>query len=80
VYAQRRVIEAEDTMRSHQLRRLSVLDLDGKLVGLLSMNDLAREAERETGRKAREVSAQEVTTTLAAVCARRTSVALTAAA
>jgi hypothetical protein len=38
---------------------------------VLSLHDLAQEAEREVGRKARELTAQEVSTTLAAVCAPR---------
>ncbi len=74
------VIEAEETMRSWQVRRLPVLDSDGKLVGIVSMNDLAREAAREIGGKGREVSPQEVTATLAAICEPRPSVAFTAAA
>jgi CBS-domain-containing membrane protein len=65
------IIEAEETMRSRQVRRLPVIDEAGMLVGIVSLNDLAREAEREVGRRAREVSAQEVTATLAAVCAPR---------
>jgi CBS domain-containing protein len=74
------LIEAEETMRSHQVRRLPVLDPRGPLAGIISLNDLAREAEREVGRKGRELSAQEVSATLAAVCAPRASVALTAVA
>lgn len=74
------LIEAEETMRSRQLRRLPVLDSNDGLVGVISLNDLAREAEREAGRKGKEVSAQEVTATLAAVCAPRPTVALTVAA
>ena len=62
------LIEAEETMRSHQVRRLPVLDASGQLVGIVSLNDLARESEREVGAKGREVSAREVTATLAAIC------------
>ena len=65
------LIEVEDTMRAQQVRRLVVLDSGFSLVGVVSLNDLAREAEREVGRRAREVSAQEVTATLAAVCSPR---------
>ena len=73
------LIEAEETMRSHQVRRLPVLDADGQLVGIVSLNDLARESEREAGRKGREVSAQEVTATLAAICEPRRPAELIAA-
>ena len=62
------LIAAEESMRRWQIRRLPVVDAGGTLVGILSLNDIAREADREVGRKGREVSAQEVTATLAAVC------------
>lgn len=74
------LIEAEETMRARQVRRLPVQDATGAVVGLISLNDLAREAEREVGRKARELRAEEVTSTLAAVCEPRASAALTVAA
>jgi CBS domain-containing protein len=38
------VKEAEKVMRTHQVRRLPVIDADGKLVGVLSISDLARVA------------------------------------
>jgi CBS domain-containing protein len=53
---------AEQLMREYRIRRLPVVDADGKLVGILSMNDLARRARRH------EVSAEGVVKTLAAVC------------
>jgi CBS domain-containing protein len=74
------LIEAEETMRSHQVRRLPVLDENDNLVGLISLNDLAREAEREVGRKGRDLSSQEVSATLAAVGSPRGTRALAAAA
>ena len=74
------LIQAEEVMRSQRIRRLPVLDANDNVVGMVSLNDLAREAERETGRKGKEVSAQEVTATLAAVCEPRPSTALTVAA
>jgi CBS domain-containing protein len=67
------LIEAEEIMRSGQVRRLPVIDADGCLVGIVSLNDLARLAEREIGRKNRDLSAQEVTATLAAIGTPRTS-------
>jgi CBS-domain-containing membrane protein len=65
------LVEAEEVMRSGQVRRLPVIDSDGCLVGIVSLNDLAMLAEREIGRKNRDLSAQEVTATLAAICAPR---------
>jgi len=74
------IIEAEETMRSRKVRRLPVLDSSTKLVGIVSLNDLAVESARESGRRGREVSGQEVSATLAAICEPRTRRALTVAA
>src|SRR5262245_18464773 len=41
------LIEAEETMRSRNVRRLPVVNAQGKLIGIISLNDLAREADRE---------------------------------
>jgi len=73
------LIEAEEAMRAHRVRRLPVVDASGALVGLIALNDLAREAEREAGRKRRDVTGQEVTATLAAIGAARNEGALAAA-
>lgn len=62
------IMDAEETMRSHQIQRLPVLNETGKLLGIVTLNDIAREAEREVGRKGREITPQEVTATLATVC------------
>ena len=59
--------EATLIMREHQVRRLPVVDQEGKLVGLLSLNDLARDAARARAK----VSMKEVAETLAAVCERQ---------
>lgn len=65
------LVDAEEIMRSGQVRRLPVIDSADCLVGIVSLNDLALLAEREIGRKNRDLSAQEVTATLAAICAPR---------
>jgi len=65
------LVEGEEVMRSGQVRRLPVIDSDGRLVGIVSLNDLALLAEHEIGRKNRDLSAHEVTATLAAICAPR---------
>jgi CBS-domain-containing membrane protein len=65
------LIEAEEIMRSGQVRRLPVIDSDGALVGIVSLSDLARLAEREIGFKDRDLSGLEVTATLAAISAPR---------
>src|ERR1044071_434652 len=55
-------IEVE--MSRRQIRRVPVVDDDGRPVGILSIDDLARASQRRT-----DVSATEVAATLAAVCA-----------
>lgn len=65
-------IEAEETMRQHQVRRLPVIDPRGQLRGIISLNDLALEAERQLGHRGRQLSPQEVSATLAAVSSPRT--------
>jgi len=58
---------AQRLMQEHQVRRLPVTDATGRLLGLLSLNDLAREAVHEHEHRHREVSEEEVARTLAAV-------------
>jgi CBS domain-containing protein len=65
------IIHAEETMRQHQIRRLPVKDSAGKLVGIISLNDIARQADIEQGRQKRQVSQQEVAATLAEISAPR---------
>ncbi len=66
--------KAEDLMRSKQIRRLPVVDA-GKLVGMISLGDLARAAQ---ARKA--ITASEVNATLAAIVEpRRVAAAMAAA-
>ena len=64
------VIEsAEHLMRDNQVRRLPVVDNDGRPVGVVSLNDLARLA----GRARRIGVDREIVETFAAVCQPRTS-------
>ena len=58
-----RVRDAAAVMREHQVRRLPVVENGGRLLGMLSLNDLAREASlRSDG-----VTTEEVASTLAAI-------------
>lgn len=62
------VEQAEALMRENEIRRLPVVDRNNRIVGILSLNDIAREAQREVAVGARpEVSTQSVSQTLAAV-------------
>lgn len=61
---------AATLMHDNQIRRLPVLDDRGFLVGIISINDIACEAERQrvTRRGTPEVSAAEVGQTLGGIC------------
>jgi CBS domain-containing protein len=58
---------ALDLMRAQRLPRLPVVDGDGRLVGLLSLTDLAAEAARERAGTQRDLDAADVAETIAAV-------------
>jgi predicted transcriptional regulator len=61
----------EATMKANQIRRLPVIDWDGSLVGLIALNDIARESARELAVNGAEVTAQGLAETLAGICAPR---------
>lgn len=61
-------IEAVETlMRRVRVRRVPVLDKEGRLTGILSMNDLARHAHH-AGRKGDGLRGESIAQTLAAIC------------
>ena len=59
---------AEAQMRTRKVRRLPVVDANDRLVGIIALNDVAREAALQRGRKTPEVPGDEVVTTLGAIC------------
>jgi CBS domain-containing protein len=61
------VDEAEEIMSEFQVHRLPVVDAAGKLVGVISINDLARRAAGDADQEFEE----EVALTLGAICHRR---------
>ena len=65
------LLVAERIMREHRVRRLPVIVPDGTLTGILSLNDVAQEAAREHAPATRDVGAEGLAETLAAVCERR---------
>jgi CBS domain-containing protein len=66
------IASAEKLMREKQVRRLPVTDAEGRLAGIISLNDIAREGEREAElKKAREVSDAEIARVMASVCTPR---------
>jgi CBS domain-containing protein len=54
-------------MRDRKIRRLPVVDHDGKLVGILAMNDLVLHSDRN-GRKETAVPYDEVMTAFKGIC------------
>ena len=65
------VTAAEEKMCKFSVRRLPVTDANGKLTGLISLNDIALESAREHGLRRPKTAAAEVAATLAGVCRRR---------
>ena len=57
--------EVEDAMKRHRVRRIPVIDERGRVVGIVSLNDLARHAT--AGPKA-PVTPEELTTVMRAIC------------
>lgn len=62
------VEQAEMLMRENKIRRLPVIDDDGRPIGVVAMNDIARLAARVK----RSAVDRELVQTLAAVCSPRT--------
>jgi CBS domain-containing protein len=63
-----RIKDVEAVMKERQVRRVPVIDEEGHLVGIVSMNDIARESERELSKKSPGVPARELVSTLASIC------------
>ena len=57
----------EALMQKHRVRRVPVLNAEGKPVGIVTMNDLARNAQRGGTRK-NGLTPESIVRTLAAVC------------
>jgi CBS domain-containing protein len=66
------VEDAALLMRDNQVRRLPVLDDAGRLVGLLSQNDLIHEAAREREGRRKDLNPMSITTVLAWIGRSRT--------
>lgn len=63
--------EAEYVMRDARVRRLPVVDEQGLLVGIVSLTDLAREAQHERKLQRPDVTRLEIGATLAEICTPR---------
>jgi len=64
------------TMREEKVRRLPVVDGDGVLQGILSINDVVLHAEEARGKHLPEISYDEVMNTFKALCAHRVLVGI----
>jgi CBS domain-containing protein len=69
----------EKLMRRAQIRRVPVLDAEARLKGILSMNDLARHAQRSAGRRTNGLSGDSIVNTLASICEPRAATSATSA-
>jgi CBS-domain-containing membrane protein len=56
------------TMRRERVRRLPVIGVDGRLAGILSINDIVLRAEEGKGRQVPDISFDDVVSTFKAVC------------
>jgi CBS domain-containing protein len=59
---------AERLMAEHQVRRLPVVGETGRLIGLLSISDLARATVRDAGHLRASVSPRELSATIGTIC------------
>ena len=59
------------TMRREKIRRLPIVNRDGMLQGILSLNDIALRAEEEEGRHHPELTYEGAMSTFKAVCEHR---------
>ena len=60
------IAEVERLMAEHQVRRLPVVDAEGHPIGMVSLNDLAREAVQPDSKLRHGL--QKIAHTLAAIC------------
>jgi CBS domain-containing protein len=59
------------TMRHEKIRRLPIVNRDGMLQGILSLNDIVLRAEEEKGRRHPELTYEDAMSTVKAVCEHR---------
>jgi CBS domain-containing protein len=62
-------------MRKERIRRLPVINAEGRLEGILSLNDVALQAVHPDGKVTRDLNYEDVVSTLKAVCEHRHSIA-----
>jgi CBS-domain-containing membrane protein len=65
--AEEKIEQALQTMRDHKVRRLPVLNLEGELKGMVSMNDIVLKAKGRNGKKP-AIDYADVMKTYQAIC------------
>jgi len=60
--------DVEQTMREARIRRLPVVDEQGAIAGMITLADLAREAQREQTFPSPDITGNEIGVTLASIC------------
>jgi CBS domain-containing protein len=73
------VREALKAMGQHHVRRLPVVNGDGKVVGILSLDEIALRAEKAEGKKTPDISYEDVVNTMKAIYGHRAAEAPKAA-
>lgn len=68
VHPEDRLGTAEALMRTKKVRRLPVVDGQQRVLGLISVNDVARAAQQQRGSRSPDVVCDEVVSTLGAIC------------
>jgi CBS-domain-containing membrane protein len=65
------VHEALKAMRKHQVRRIPVVHQDGKLAGIVCLDELVLHAEKPDSKKPVGISYEDVVNTMKAICEHR---------
>jgi CBS domain-containing protein len=63
------VAKALETMRERKVRRLAVIDAEGGLEGILSLNDIVLKAREAKGKQVQGVGYKDIVDTFKAICA-----------
>ncbi|MGI9067820.1 MAG: CBS domain-containing protein [Pyrinomonadaceae bacterium] len=62
------ITQALQTMQEHKIRRLPVINAEGELKGILSMNDIVLKAQQLNGETPSEIDYADIVKTYQAIC------------
>jgi CBS-domain-containing membrane protein len=65
------VHEALEMMCERQIRRVPVVDEDGRLAGIVCLDELALRAQKTASKKTADISYEDVVNTMKAICGHR---------